>query len=105
MLYFDDGGARSEAQRAAGVYLALVKGQSDRCAMSFEEHVGRDGFRHEVRALAGHARIGVRAKIGIWPAVKPSFLDGSQIIRDEFIAEIVSFIDCRPQFSGRGIPR
>ena len=55
-----------------------------------------------ISAGRGETRVTVRTDVVPGPAVKAVFLDGRHVVRDEVVAEIVTFIDGAPELAGDG---
>ena len=68
--------------------------------MGTNRNIGYQGFRNEVWPLSLQAWIFDLSEIGIRPTVETTVFHGRDIIRDQFISQVVAFIDRRPQCTG-----
>src|SRR5215469_15926624 len=70
--------------------IAFVESQAERSAVWLNQNVGNDRFAHEFRRRARFAGIRVVADVEPRPAIEPAFLDRSDVVRHQVVAEFVA---------------
>ena len=97
-----DEGALLKRRRQA---VALGEDEAKRCGVRAERVVRHDRLLDQVRALRLHPVIHMIAVVAVGPAVEAAVLDRGQVVGHEIAAELVAFVDDRPQHAGLGLPR
>src|SRR6185436_10571694 len=70
------------------------------------QNIGNDGSLHQVRLPALITWIVVLTEIGIWPAVETAIFDGSDVVWNQIVTQIVAFVHGGPKdIVHSGLPR
>src|SRR5260221_12997104 len=95
-------GGKNVAAIFGGKLRALIKSELERSIVRLEENVGNDGFVFQFRMLAVVARILMGPDGPPGPTVEPAFLNVSDVVGDEIVAQTVALVDGAPEFTSFG---
>ena len=63
------------------------------------EHIGHERFRRQLEMLAAMPRVLMIANVKPGPAIEAAWLDMTNVIRNEVLAEFVPFIGTHPKLA------
>ncbi len=87
-----------------GQQVARVEHEAERGRVRAERVVRDDGLLYEIGPRRRDTVVRVRAEPAVRPAVKPAFTHRGHVVRHEIVAQLVAFVDRRPQLPGDRLP-
>src|SRR5690606_15278741 len=81
----------------------IREGQAERGDVCTERVVRGNGRGDLVRILRTDALVDVLAPVAVRPAVEAAFAHRGQVVRHQILAQLVAFVDHRPQLAAAGL--